>query len=664
MAEARWHFRPMTRGEINYDPMERELFAAEPINERLVREAVQNSLDAAISRTDPNYTGPVRMRFSLQGVHDPLDASSAAAYVDGLEEHLRTGLDPDDDFRRRVDLRGLANSGMQYLVIEDAGTVGLEGDWRQFDDSSEEPTDNNHFYWFFRNVGRSGKSEADGGSWGLGKWVFPDASHASAYIAVTRRRSDGETLMMGQAVLTTHYVDGQRCAPHGYFGVEGEDGLILPLRSSNDAERSLIEQCAAEFDLRLRTEPGLSVIVPFPRVDEDSPIDRRRILAAVVHNYYYPILAGRLEATVDEGGSAVTEVTADTIDDVLAHLELEDEGERSAGSYQRLFEMCRDAATLPDREHVELLSPPRNIPSYEHHSMLAGLRSRYESGEMLAFRIRTSVERKGTDRQEPTSFCLYVQHDDSLTQGHDFYVRGDLSINRMDFIGRRRARTLLVAEGSEPLAAMLRDSEPPAHTAWHPQSERAAKRWVAAKRRIDEVRNAPNNLLSIWDAAPVELQRDALADIFPASGQGAARRRGGKGKPVGKPDRPDPPSSHPDFDVQRVETGFRARFASNVSDPPQRVRLRAVYDTPRGNPLNAYSPRDFLLHGPGALDVRVEGCHAVPGDDGNELLLDVADPARFSVIVQGFDERRDVLARVERVADAAPGEGADNDPSV
>ena len=664
MAEARWHFRPMTPGEINHDPMERELFAAETINERLVREAVQNSLDAAISRTDPNYAGPVRMRFSLQGVHDPLDASSAAAYVEGLEEHLQAGLDPNVDFRRQVALRGLANSGMPYLVIEDAGTVGLEGDWLQFD----EDADNNHFYWFFRNVGRSGKSALDGGSWGLGKWVFPDASHANAYIAVARRRSDGETLMMGQAVLTMHKVDGRRHDPYGYLGERDKPGdehsLILPLLASDPARRPFIEQCIADFDLRFRDEPGLSVIIPFPRVDGDPPIDRRQILAALVHNYFYPILAGRLEATVDEGGSAVTEVTADTIDDVLAHLNLDDEGERSAGSYQRLFEMCRDAATLPDREYVELHSPPRNAESYEHHAMLGGLRSRYERGETLAFRVKTSVERKETRREEPTSFRLYVQHDDSLRQGHDFYVRGDLSITKMDFVGRRRARTLLVADGAEPLAAMLRDSEPPAHTAWLPQSERAAKRWVAAKRRIDEVRNAPNSLLSIWDAAPVELQRDALADIFPADSRGDKRRRAKNGKPNGKPDRPDQPPSHPDFDVQRAETGFRVRFASGVSDPPLRVRLRAAYETPRGNPMNAYSPHDFRLHGADALDVDAEGCDAVPGDAGNELLLEIADPARFSVTVQGFDRRRDILARVERIADAAPGEGADNDPAV
>ncbi len=400
-------------------------------------------------------------------------------------------------------------------------------------------------------------------------------------------------------------------------------------------------------------------------MDEDPPIDQRQILAALVHNYFHPIIEGRLEATVDEG-TVVTEVTADTIDDVLAHLPLEDGGERSMGSYQRLFEMCRDAATLPEREHIALRSPPRNVASYKHHAMLAGLRSRHENGEMLAFRVGMNVERKGDGHRdkEPTSFRLYVQRDDSLTKGHDFYVRGDLSITPMDFIERHRARALLVVDKAEPLAAMLRDSEPPAHTAWQPRSDRAAKRWVSARNQIDAVRNAAKNLLSIWDAAPVELQRDALAAFFPASGHGAERRRGAKGKPSVKPERPDLPPSHPDFDVQPSGTGFRARFAPDISALPRRVRLRVAYETPRGKPLNAYSPRDFRLHGQGALDVRLEGCQATPGDGGNELLLEVAEPERFSVAVQGFDKRRDLFVRVERLADTAQSEGADDDPSV
>ncbi len=658
MADVRWRFREMSRGELNQNPMERELFAEEPINERLVREAIQNSLDAGIARVDPASGEPVRVRFSLRGVHEPLDGISAAAYLDGLEEHLIAGLDSNDDFRSRIALRGLGNEGMPYLVVEDAGTVGLEGDWRRYDDSADDSAGNEHFYWFFRNIGRSSKRDEDGGSWGLGKWVLPDASHASAYIAVARRRSDGDTLLMGQTVLTKHNVEDQRYAPYGYFA-EMDDELAVPLRMSEPAHRSFIEQCIADFGLRFRGEPGLSVIIPFPKVDGDPPIDRQQILAAVVHNYFYPIIAGRLEVTVDEGEDVSTEVTADTIDEVLSHLELDDSGERSVESYRRLFAMCRDGAIQSERTHIELKSPPQNRATYQHHKEITDLRRRDEEGEMLAFLIATAVERKEKSK-EPTTFRLYVQHDGSLSQGHDFYVRGGLSISPMDLIGRHRARSLLIIDEGEPLAAMLRDSEPPAHTMWYPQSERAAKRWVSARNRIHEIRSAANNLLATWESAPVELQRDALADIFPSSGHGARRRRGSKGGPKPGPSGPiEIDGAHRGFDVHQSGAGFRVRFPAGVEGAAERVRLRVAYEVPRGNPLTSYSPHDFRLHGMNALSVEASGCAVSPGEGGNELLLDIDDPRRFSVAVHGFDTHRDVHVRVEQVAGASPDSGAD-----
>ena len=41
-----WHFREMDRGEINVDPVHDEFFKAQDLADALVREAIQNSLDA------------------------------------------------------------------------------------------------------------------------------------------------------------------------------------------------------------------------------------------------------------------------------------------------------------------------------------------------------------------------------------------------------------------------------------------------------------------------------------------------------------------------------------------------------------------------------------------------------------------------------------------
>ena len=578
-----------------------------------------------------------------------------------LLPHLDALDEIDDAIARRAAQGDLARDAVPFIVVEDKGTVGLEGDWEQFDDSKSQPADNNHFYWFFRNIGRSGKGDSDNGSWGLGKWVFPDASHASAYIAITRRHSDGETLLIGQSVLSKHTINGQRYAPYGYFAIPGDEEMALPLRRSEPTHTAFVDRCIADFGLQYRNNPGLSTIIPFPRIeDEDAHIETPKILAAIVHNYFYPIINRRLEVTLDDGdGSQPIDITADTIDNVLDKADLENTGERSVDGYRRVFDMCRKCMKLSDDDYIDI---PIGRLSDEDYQSIANLRRRYNAYELLAFRVGTDVQRKRGAREQ-SEFRLYVQRDDSLTEGHDYYVRGTLSISEMDYLGQVRARSLLVVEENEPLAAMLRDSEPPAHTLWRPQTHRVNDHWVAAPRRIDAVRHAPRTLLRAMDTPTEGIQKDAFADIFfyerpdtQSGGRSPGERRA-------TPPNIDSTPTQPDFNVQNTQsgTGFRVRIAAGATSPTEYARLRVAYEVPRGNPLNQYSPNDFRLHGVGALNVHMQGCQSVirlNGNEraGNELLLRINDPRKFAITVQGFDQNRDVYVRVEKVADTTPSE--------
>ena len=662
MIDIRWRFRKMSKAELNQDPMEREFFDDEPINTRLVRETIQNSLDAGIARISSDSNQPVRVRFSLAGIHSPLPAQLADKYFTGLAPHLDALDEIDDAIARRAAQGDLTHDGVPFIVIEDEGTVGLDGDWEQFDDNESQPADNNHFYWFFRNIGRSGKGDSDNGSWGLGKWVFPDASHASAYIAVTRRRSDNGTLLIGQSVLSKHTINGQRHAPYGYFAILGDEEMALPLRRSEPEHESFISQCIADFGLQYRNNPGLSVIIPFPRIeDEEAHIETPKMLAAIVHNYFYPIINRRLEVVVDEGdGSQPIEITADTIDSVLGKADLEDTGERSVEGYRKVFDMCRKCTELDRSDYIDI--PIRQLGD-EDYQGIADLRRRYNAYELLAFRVDTDVQRKKGAREQ-SEFRLYVQRDDSLSEGHDYYVRGTLSISEMNYLGQIRARSLLVVDENEPLAAMLRDSEPPAHTLWRPQTHRATEHWSAAPRRITAVRYAPRTLLRTMDSPTEGIQKDAFADIFfferPDNQSGG---RSSNGRRVSGPVIDHPPT-HRDFDIQNTQsgTGFRVRIAAGAPNPPAHTRLRVAYEVPRGNPLNQYSPNDFRLHGAGALNVNMQGCQSIiqsNGDErtGNELLLQIDDPLQFTVTVQGFDSNRDVYVRVEKMDDMTPSVG-------
>lgn len=93
-----WRFREMSRGEENVDPVQGEFFASQEIGdigEVLVREAIQNSLDA---RRDQNSI-PAELKITY-GVSEKTlgDLEGMGGPFNGLVEHLVTngnGLHPD-----------------------------------------------------------------------------------------------------------------------------------------------------------------------------------------------------------------------------------------------------------------------------------------------------------------------------------------------------------------------------------------------------------------------------------------------------------------------------------------------------------------------------------------------------------------------------------------
>jgi hypothetical protein len=105
-----WKFRVMSRGEINVDPIEGEFFTTEALgslSDALVREAIQNSLDAA------RYGEQVLMIITFCPSSKGLSVSKRGQYLNGLQAHL--------EYRNA----GLVNPPsaddvMNYLVKRDA----------------------------------------------------------------------------------------------------------------------------------------------------------------------------------------------------------------------------------------------------------------------------------------------------------------------------------------------------------------------------------------------------------------------------------------------------------------------------------------------------------------------------------------------------------------
>ena len=193
-----WVFEELRGAAVRHKPKSAVLFKTEQTsegeyagNDALVREILQNAVDARA--TDE----PVCVRLAI---HDPIDAPPAARlayYFERLREPLAS---------RQVDFNGNGSpkAPCSFLVCEDFGTRGLEGDITLFHDPMEGDRGWQDFYWFWRNIGRSAKTGDDLGRWGLGKTVYRAVSRVGCMFGLTVRRSDQKRLLMGQAVLQVH----------------------------------------------------------------------------------------------------------------------------------------------------------------------------------------------------------------------------------------------------------------------------------------------------------------------------------------------------------------------------------------------------------------------------------------------------------------------------
>lgn len=133
-----------------------ETFTAN-MNRSLVREIIQNSLDATI----PGHSGPTRVEFSLfqLATRDMPDVENFKTVIKRCRESNTDEPDACSFFDRAADI--LSEDSINVLRISDYNTIGLEGS-----DTCEKGTT-----WsrLVKESGSSNKGQNSGGSFGIGK---------------------------------------------------------------------------------------------------------------------------------------------------------------------------------------------------------------------------------------------------------------------------------------------------------------------------------------------------------------------------------------------------------------------------------------------------------------------------------------------------------------
>jgi hypothetical protein len=396
----------MQPGEMNVDPIEGQFFTTEAIGsltDALVRESIQNSLDAAASK------GSVKVRFSFFS-RSKIDLEELRnRYIDGLVPHLEA---------RHSGLQEVpsVDKDLAYILIEDFGTRGLQGDIHQYDDLEDE-LKRNDFYYFWRNIGRTKKESTDLGRWGLGKTVFQAASQINSFFGLTVRKDDGRKLLMGQCVLRIHKVNGKRYSPYGYFGVFDQN-LALPVEDSG-----YVEKFSEDFAVGRSDQPGLTILVPYP--DED--IRALDCVKSVIKHYFFPILSGKLICEVHSSQKRYL-LDAASVDELLDKRSF-----KEGLGFRGMLDLARWAIRQTEDSYIRLGEPeqgkaPKLRDELFTKEQLEKATKDLSENKRLAFFVPISIQRQNSKDFMYSGFSVFLEKEDSLDRPEDCFIRQGITI--------------------------------------------------------------------------------------------------------------------------------------------------------------------------------------------------------------------------------------------
>lgn len=632
----RWHFNKRRPCDRLRDPENDAFFTSDGVknlSDAVIREAIQNSLDAAQRDAGPRH---VRVRVTLYENGTEAMRRFLKCHFIPAREHFESGLEES----RLCDV--LEKAGV--LVIEDFGTTGLGGDVEEY---REKAATSNAFFSFFRAEGISPKAGQTLGRWGIGKQVFLLASRLHAMFGLSVREDEPSKVLMGSAVLRHHTVGGEEYQPDAWFGIrDRDDELVLPVTDSAFLES--FERC---FDLTRRNETGLSVVVPCP----DDRLNHDDLVRAVLRNFFWPILRDELTVHLK---SAEKEHKINRTN-ILDHATAVFCGDPDMHAVMQLASW---ASSLSPGDCVELHGPAATKPAWNEigdtllpSDVLNRIRGELKNNGRVAIRVPVPVCAQKPPREQSSFFTVYLQ---SCSDGNHqpLFLREGILISDVRPRGIAGIRSLVVVEDG-PLAALLGDAEGVNHTQWQKDSPKFHNKYRYGPQTIDFVKFSVRELCKRLDNSDSGGDPDLLLDFFylPADNQ---PQRHSLELREGPPERSAPPGelnvhhTPQKFDVQKVPSGFQI-VPADIPSPfqPFKLRVEVAYAVRRGDPLKRWSPYDFKLIKP-PLSVQKHSQVRILREQDNLLEIEVL--ARdFSFAITGFDPNRNLQVRVIELQESA-----------
>lgn len=635
-----WNFRVMKPSEQRRDPYESEFFRKDDTSTSLVGECIQNVLD---SRLDSGSDEPVRVRFFLS---EKVEISSE--WYQNLGKHLEAAEDCDHD---------VLYQDARFISIEDFGTTGLSGKIDAARESELEPGEKNDFYYFWRNVGRTGKTGTGLGSWGLGKSVLHDSSKIHSFLGWSIRSEDNRSLLMGQAKLPIHeIVSGETSKQYDAYGFFADFGYEFDGVCDNEfaipAEKTeLINKFRDEFLLRRTDEPGLSIVIPYIVDDFKSESDHRKLILSIIKTYVYPILNGKLIVEVETSKSHIN-IKNDSVADELYNLK--DNGDISESELRRIESfilLCefviegRIEATLLKQKRKALSDKWKNI--YWPEEIAKELRANFNRNDILGFEIPIHVRKKdGADHE--STFNVYLKKAKGFGKNKFYFNRQGLTLTEINDPQGTGVVGLVLIE-DEILAKMMKDAENPAHTKWISTAKRLKRNYKGGPERVRFITSSPMHILKMLYDTGVEADMELLAELFPdpdpeADSPGETPKPKKRGRKKVNPIPPPPPKPK-QIGIVKSNGGFTITWKLS-GEPPDKEKLllvEAAFDCSIGNAFKNWSSYDFIFEDKDEFQIEICSGEIIERKN-NKILIRLLDDD-FKLQLFGFEEDRDVIIR-------------------
>lgn len=658
-----WFFDEVEPGTMERNPVSEEFFTNGTRLEAVIRESLQNSLDATDGGSDP-----VEVRIYFSGDDDKLPADKLEPYFNGGKQRFT---DPKNGL---ASPESVMAGDCRFLVIEDFHTTGLTGitDERPLEENLAHRNDWNYYNYFFRENGSTKVGANTLGSWGAGKCVFQRASRLKCSFSYSiRDKYEPRAFVVGKATLKFH-TDAEYVtwAPDGWFGLKSDvqEPRKMKMKKHPITDAQFIAKFKEDFNITRKDEPGTSIVIPYINLSQDAEnegalFNQRNLVRAVLRNFLVAIYAGKLKVVVKVGKNGTeTVIDKPKVEAYGSFLPKPEDRDALVTTLHHELILTSLGAAFPESQKFTL-SSPGDDPTWKKtmfsEEQLKSMRKLLQEKKPCRITIPVPVRKKDADGK--VSVCegkftvLLKRHDLPKSLPPVFYRVG-LLIDAVATVNLNNYVAAVLIE-RDALADMLVAAEPPSHSKWNYDTDRVAKEYDKPRKHIQYVSYAVREILNTLATFDQARNYDPLSDIFgikkhkeeTGNNDGSKPDNGNGGDDGGNGDQT--PSEKLRIvaisEINGETKGIKAKAGEGLAKVPDDkfpfvAKFVVGYDTFKG--LD-WSPNDFMLEtgAAGVILAKKEGTVDAKGK-GNQVLLTIKDKTPFCVTITGFDPNRDITA--------------------